>query len=241
MPVDRREVLMGAAIGFFVPRARAFAAVVRNKMPWRADAADPPVPVRDGPWQFFSPLEAAVVEHVVDRLIPPDPETTGGKGAGCAVYIDRQLAGPFGKADGLYREGPFTPGTLMQGAQSALTPAEQFRQGLTALDKYCRSTRADRGFAELDAAGQDQVLRELESGSAALEGVSAKDFFRLLLQLTQEGFFADPVYGGNRDMCGWKMIGFPGARYDYRDWVLRHNERYPHPPVGIGRPGRTGP
>jgi gluconate 2-dehydrogenase gamma chain len=34
-------------------------------------------------------------------------------------------------------------------------------------------------------------------------------------------------------MAGWKMIGFPGARYDYRDWVSRHNERYPYPPVSI--------
>ena len=51
-----------------------------------------------------------------------------------------------------------------------------------------------------------------------------------------EGFFADPVYGGNRDMVGWKMIGYPGARYNYLDWVERHNERFPLPPVSlIGR------
>jgi gluconate 2-dehydrogenase gamma chain len=55
----------------------------------------------------------------------------------------------------------------------------------------------------------------------------------LLLQNTQEGFFADPIYGGNRDMAGWKLVGFPGARYDYRDWVERHNEVYPLPPVSI--------
>jgi gluconate 2-dehydrogenase gamma chain len=48
-----------------------------------------------------------------------------------------------------------------------------------------------------------------------------------------EGFFADPIYGGNRDMAGWKLVGFPGARYDYRDWVERHNEAYPLPPVSI--------
>ena len=63
---------------------------------------------------------------------------------------------------------------------------------------------------------------------------------------TREGFFADPIYGGNRDMVGWKMIGFPGARYDYRDWVSRHNERYPYPPVSIqgraaGHPARLTP
>ena len=55
----------------------------------------------------------------------------------------------------------------------------------------------------------------------------------MLWQNTKEGFFADPVYGGNRDMAGWRMIGFPGARYDYRDWIFRYNEPYPLPPVGI--------
>ena len=62
-------------------------------------------------------------------------------------------------------------------------------------------------------------------------------FFSLLLNNTREGFFADPIYGGNRDMVGWKMIGYPGARYDYRDWIGRHNERFPLSPVSItGRP-----
>ena len=77
----------------------------------------------------------------------------------------------------------------------------------------------------------------MENGSLRLQGTSATPFFEILLQDTLYGFFADPVYGGNRDMAGWRMIGFPGARYDFRDWVERHNERYPLPPVGItGRP-----
>jgi gluconate 2-dehydrogenase gamma chain len=73
----------------------------------------------------------------------------------------------------------------------------------------------------------------MANGSLQLAGKSAAPFFETLLQDTRCGFFADPIYGGNRDMAGWKMIGFPGTRYDYRDWVERHNERYPHPPVGI--------
>jgi gluconate 2-dehydrogenase gamma chain len=81
------------------------------------------------------------------------------------------------------------------------------------------------------------VISGLEQGTVKLENANGRVFFEQLLTNTQEGFFADPVYGGNRDMVGWKMIGFPGARYDYRDWVERHNERYPLPPVGItGRP-----
>jgi hypothetical protein len=46
-------------------------------------------------------------------------------------------------------------------------------------------------------------------------------------------FFADPVYGGNRDMAAWKMIGFPSVQYEYSGWVERHKERYPHPPINI--------
>ena len=109
---------------------------------------------------------------------------------------------------------------------------------------FCRAQGANGGagkpFAELGPELQDAILHDLEDGKINLEGADAKKFFKQLLKDTQQGFFADPVYGGNRNMCAWKMIGFPGARYDYRDWVGRHNERYPHPPVSIaGRPDWT--
>ncbi len=78
------------------------------------------------------------------------------------------------------------------------------------------------------------MLSALEKGEAQLKGgVAAKAFFGLLWQNTVEGFFADPIYGGNRDMAGWRLIGFPGARYDYRDFVVRHDEAYPLPPVAL--------
>ena len=98
-------------------------------------------------------------------------------------------------------------------------------------------TFAGKPFAQLSDEQKDQLLTGLEKGPIQLDGASAKGLFEQILTNTREGFFADPVYGGNRDMVGWKMLGFPGARYDYRDWVERHNERYPLPPVGItGRP-----
>jgi gluconate 2-dehydrogenase gamma chain len=118
-----------------------------------------------------------------------------------------------------------------------MTPAERYRQSLAALDKYCRATYAGTPFARLSDDQKDKVITGLEQGTVKLDGANGQVFFEQLLTNTQEGFFADPVYGGNRDMVGWKMIGFPGARYDYRDWVERHNEHYPLPPVGItGRP-----
>ena len=95
-------------------------------------------------------------------------------------------------------------------------------------------------FASLDHDKQDAFLKGLESGTTALPNVDSKAFFTMFLQNVIEGFFSDPIYGGNRDMVGWKLIGFSGARYDQREFVLAYGKPYPLPPVGIsGRPGWT--
>lgn len=230
----RRELLAGTALGLALWGVPAGARTIAGQLPWVPDAGDPPVPVTPGPWKFFTADEARTIEALVDRIIPPDPQTPGGKDAGCAVYIDAQLAGPFGSARGLYMRPPFQDGTPQQGDQSPLTPAQRYRQTLAALDKYCRGAFAGKGFAELSDDQKDQIIGQMEKGPLKLEGASATGFFEMLVKNTQEGFLADPIYGGNRDMVGWKMLGFPGARYDYRDWIDHHNERYPLPPVGIG-------
>lgn len=231
-PLSRRAVL--AAGASLLAAGFAEARTVRGAMPWAPSAGEPPVPAQPGPWEFFSPEEGAAMEAIVDRLIPPDPETPGGKDTGCAVFIDRQLAGPYGRSAGLYMSPPFQDGDPNQGLQSPLTPALRYRQSLAALDKHCRAAFAGKGFAELPDEQKDKLLQGLEKGEVTLHGASGKAFFQQALANTQEGFFADPIYGGNRDMAAWKMIGFPGARYDYRDWVTRYNERYPLPPVSIG-------
>ena len=232
--IRRRELMLTTATTLLFSTNFVLAGVVQGGLPWEQNAGAPPAAVKPGPWTYFTTEEGAAVEALVDRLIPPDPQTPGGKDAGCAVFIDRQLAGPYGTAEGLYMRGPFADGTPQQGDQSPLSPAERYRQALAALNKYCRATYAGKSFTQIPDSEKDKLLSGLEEGQVHLEGTSARAFFELLLQNTQEGFFADPVYGGNRDMVGWKMIGFPGARYDYRDWVERHNERYPLPPVGIG-------
>jgi gluconate 2-dehydrogenase gamma chain len=75
-------------------------------MPWSPFPSSPPQVERLGPRQFFTADEARAIEAIVDRIIPPDPGTPCGKDAGCAVFIDRQLKGPYGSAAGLYRLGP---------------------------------------------------------------------------------------------------------------------------------------
>jgi gluconate 2-dehydrogenase gamma chain len=230
---SRRALLASTAMLLVVRAAGARSLEGGNGLPWRPFAGDPPQPAKPGPWAFFTPEEGAAVEALVDRLIPPDPETPGGKDCGCAVFIDRQLAGAYGSRSGLYMSPPFGQGTPQQGLQSPVTPAQLYRRMLPALDEFCRTTYAGRTFAQLPVNLQDQIIRGMENGPLQLEGQSAIPFFETLLEDTRYGFFADPIYGGNRDMAAWKMIGFPGARYDYRDWVERHNERYPHPPISI--------
>src|SRR3979409_2816146 len=101
----RRELLAGTALLLLTGFASR-AAVVRGELPWAPNAGDPPVPARPGPWVFFTGAEARAVEAMADRIIPPDPQTTGGKDAGCAVFVDRQLAGPHGPQDGPHARPP---------------------------------------------------------------------------------------------------------------------------------------
>lgn len=239
--IGRRWVLLsGVSAAVLAVTGCAEARTIQGEVPWAPGAGSPPVAVKPGPWTYFTPEEGSALEAIVDRLIPPDSHWPGGRDAGCAVFIDRQLDGPYGDSAGLYMRPPFHEGTPQQGMQSPQTPKQHYRAGLAALDKHCRAAFADKSFRELATDQQDQVLQGLEKGSVKLDGVNGQKFFGEVLKNTQEGFFADPVYGGNRDMAGWRMIGFPGARYDYREWVTRHNEPYTLPPVGIlGRPEWT--
>jgi len=70
-----------------------------------------------------------------------------------------------------------------------------------------------------------------------LNGVPSAVFFDMLLKMTVEGFFADPVYGGNRDMAAWRMIGFPGAYADYYDSIDQHGVKFVREPMSLGQDG----
>lgn len=229
----RRRDLLATTAWLIVTGATAHARIISSVLPWGPNAGDPPIPARPGPWMFFTAPEAAAVEALADRIIPPDPKTPGGKESGCAVYLDRQMAGAYGRSEGLYNRPPFMKGTKQQGRQSDGDVTKTYRDGLAALDKYCRANYSGKAFAELSDADKDELLKGLESEKIKLEGVDGKAFFQQAVTDIQMGFFADPIYGGNRDMVSWKMIGFPGARYNYLDWIERHNEPYPLPPVSL--------
>lgn len=228
----RRDLLAGTAL-ILASGLPTRAGLVTGHLPWEPNAGDPPKPFKPGPWQFFNGDEGRAIEALADRIIPPDPRTPGGKDAGCAVFLDRQLAGPYGRQEGLYVSPPFMPGKKQQGPQSKDGPAEKYRKALAALDRACKSKYSGKAFAELSDNDKDSVLKDLESGELKLDGADGKAFMEQAVKDIQMGFFADPIYGGNRDMTGWKMIGYPGARYNYLDWIDRHNERFPLPPVSI--------
>ena len=228
----RRELLAGAAYLFF-GISQANATVICGRLPWAPNAGSPPEPVNPGPWLFFTGDEGRTIEALADRIIPPDSETPGGKEAGCALFIDRQLAGPYGRQDGLYLQPPFQRGARNQGYQSEAGPARQYRAGLAALDRYCKSLPGGKAFDQLSDADKNRVLNGLDTREFKLDGIDGKAFLEQVIKDVKMGFFADPIYGGNRDMVGWKMIGFPGARYNYLDWVNHHNERFPLAPVSI--------
>jgi gluconate 2-dehydrogenase gamma chain len=168
---SRRSVLATAA-GFLLASTTAGRALeISQGLPWMPGTAKPPMQVRPGPWMFFTAGEASLVEAAVDRLIPPDSRGPGGKDAGCAVYIDRQLAGPYGRSEGLYTRPPFMPGAATQGYQMADAPAARYRAGLKAMADYIKSNFAGKAFSDLAAADQDKVLSGLESGAIELKDV----------------------------------------------------------------------
>ncbi|HGM5489114.1 TPA: gluconate 2-dehydrogenase subunit 3 family protein [Serratia fonticola] len=181
---------------------------------------------------FFTPEEWAFVQAVVARLIPADDRGPGALEAGVPEFIDRQMNTPYATGSIWYMQGPFNPDVAPEmGYQLPLVPKQIYNLGISEADAYSKKTYG-KVFAELDDAQQDALLHKFESGEAEFEQLPAKLFFSYLLQNTREGFFSDPIHGGNKEMVGWKLINFPGARADFMDWVER-GERYPFPPVSI--------
>jgi gluconate 2-dehydrogenase gamma chain len=246
--INRRRLLLAGALAGTAGAASAAALhdgglgappeTIKGTMPWREGTADVP-PIAEGTdFRFFTAAEREFIEPAIDRLIPPDELGPSATQANVHFFLDRQLAGPFGRGDHYYLGGPWPKGTPEQGYQSRLTPAQLYRTTIPAIESYAKNKYRGKTFKDLAAADQDAVLKGLESGTAMLNGADGKAFFAMFVQNVKEGYFSDPIYGGNKDMAAWKMIGFPGAHYDYREWVGRHGQRVPFPQVGIkGRPG----
>ncbi len=237
--LSRRRLLTAGAVLGAAPLAPAAADTLTGRgPPWQANAtAEPDAPKGGTDYIFFTGPEHAFVEAAASRMIPKDDLGPGAIEAGVPLFIDRQLAGDFGKASDWYMQGPWAKGEKTQGYQSRFTPAQMYRAAIPAInDAANHQHKGD--FSALKVADQDAFLKGLEKGDIQLSGgVDAAAFFKMFLQNVIEGYFSDPLYGGNRDMVGWKLIGFPGARYDQRAYVKTYGQPYPLPPVGVmGRP-----
>jgi gluconate 2-dehydrogenase gamma chain len=226
-PIPRRSFLVGAGTAMaagLAPPANA------QTPPVAQPAATAPEPE---PLLALTPTEHAFVAAAADTLIPADELSPSGSDCGVAVFIDRQLAGAYGSGARLYRDGPFPKGKPELGYQLALNPREFFRAGIAAANDWTRKTYS-KDFDRLAAPEREAALKAMETGKAEFPGFTSSMFFDALLQISMEGFFADPIYGGNRDMAGWKMVGYPGLPATYREVFKKYlGKKYDKPPRSI--------
>jgi gluconate 2-dehydrogenase gamma chain len=226
--VGAASVAPGAAL---LTSAAVAAPPASAAAPKVAQVAEPLKPV----YLFFNSEEVLFIEAACERLIPADDSGPGALGAGVPNYLDKQLGGAWGAGERLYRSGPWQSGTPSQGYQLPYTPAELFHASLRAINRDLQAHGP--AFHELPGEAQDAYLKSLESGAHDLDGVPSAVFFDILLKMSVEGFFADPVYGGNRDMVAWRMIGFPGAYADYFEAIDKHGVKYEREPLSLAEDG----
>jgi gluconate 2-dehydrogenase gamma chain len=147
-------------------------------------------------------------------------------------FLDQQLGGAYGQGGRAYIEGPWGSESEFQGYQLSLTPAELYRVGIMATNRYTQET-FQKDFADLEPAQQDELLNGLQQMSVELQDIPGAIFFRVLLTDTKNGFFSDPSLGGNRDKVGWRLIAYPGVAAEYTDQVFLDNQPYQVEPVSI--------
>lgn len=232
--IPRRKFLLGAGVA-----GTAAVAGLGHQDAVQAQVAPQPATAQATPGAGPEPLlvltltEAAFISAAADTLIPADELSPSGSECGVTTFVDRQLASAWGGGDKMYRSGPFHQGKPEQGNQLPLTPREFFAVGIAAANEWSRTTHG-KEFDRLSAEDRATALKTMEAGKAQFAGVDAKTFFEALLAITMEGFFSDPMYGGNRDSASWKMIGFPGLPATYANVVDEYfNKRYVAPPQSI--------
>ena len=202
----------------------------------------------------FTPQEAQLVEALTARMLPGTPDDPGAREAGVANYIDKMLVFNDGIVEPAYRQPPCAQAyegdkppsqadptkvvwvkkseLARYGFQSSLTPKAAYRAGLSAVDRYA-GAKFNQKFVNLSEQEQDQIVADLANDKATgFDKPSAKDFFTMLRDHTIEGMFSDPAYGGNRDMVGWKLIGYPGAQRAYTPTDMK-TEGHVRPPQSL--------
>jgi gluconate 2-dehydrogenase gamma chain len=156
------------------------------------------------PLLFFTEAEARVVQAACARIFPTDENGPGATEANVIVYIDRQLAGPWGQDKYRYTQAPWVESVPEHGYQEKDNPRQIYRAAIPKLG-------AD--FTSMPFGEQDSRLRVIERST----------FFRLLRTHTLEGMFSDPLHGGNAGLIGWQLIGYPGPLMSYREEIDKYH------------------
>jgi gluconate 2-dehydrogenase gamma chain len=198
----------------------------------------------------FTPEEATFVDALTSRIFPGDAADPGAHEARVVTYIDYMLSFNHGDAEPTYRKPPFaqtyssalppTETTVngykviwvyerelgRYGYQSQHTPLESYRLGLKATNGYALS-KFGEPFVHLTPAQQDEIIADLADDAATgFTDPTAQQFFQMLRSHTIEGMFSDPLYGGNRNLVGWKLVGYPGAQRAYTEADIKDQDIY---------------
>jgi gluconate 2-dehydrogenase gamma chain len=175
---------------------------------------------------FFDERQWATVEAATARIVPTDKDP-GAREAKVVRFIDRYLAG----TEHVYASGDGSGFLKIDGklaeywTRHIAALQELYRRGVEELDRIANDRFGD-GFAALSEEQQDEVLVEISGAprpepidrsaaggrayGANLQSDAGLDFFPALCLHTRQGFYCDPVYGGNHERVGWRVIGFPG-------------------------------
>ena len=217
--VARREFLAGAALGAGVVASAGLLPEASAQTHAPPAAARTPAPAHvhsngDGYGAFFNDTDAETVTAFTERLMPGATGKPGARDAGVLNYIDLALAGAYADLQDFYR------------------------RGLAQLDVYCRKTYGGP-FARLAPAQQDEVIKALEENKAGeFTWPTAQAFFNTIRTHTMEGMFADPIYGGNKDFAGWRLVGFPGGQPLFTPEDLESAQAFTREPI-VGLQGKA--
>lgn len=152
-------------------------------------------PRNKGPGRVLDAKQWATLEAACERLYPGD-----GLSAGSSASAGSSVGARDAKVIN------FIDAQLTQPPVTSFTPLLQL--GAMQLDRLAR--KEGKPYAQLTPPRQDALLLRVQRGR--LGRYSGQRFVRILLALTLEGLFGDPIYGGNRDGVGWKSIGFSPQR-----------------------------
>jgi gluconate 2-dehydrogenase gamma chain len=231
--LPRRKFLLGAGLAGATVATGLAGAPAQTTAAAPAAAPQPAASAEPETWLTLTATEVAFLSAVADTMIPADELSPSGTDCGLVTYIDRQLAGAYGAGAKMYRMGPFRRGKPEQGYQLALTPRQYVEVGIAATNDWSRKTFG-KELDRLSATERVEALKQMEEGKAKFEHFSSTAFFNRLHGMVMEGFFSDPMYGGNRNKAGWKVLGFPGLPATYKDVVEKYfNKRYVAPPRSL--------